>query len=99
MQYPPGGADRGVCLAGGKVHFWLLGILAAPAYLVQLSSSVFGISGLRWYRKKGMLSEGAQAVAVAAQFVPCVDIVGTILCCALLGRKEKDEDQKANAAA
>ena len=48
--------------------------------LIQLSSAVFGISGFRWCRKYGTLSKAGAIVSSIAQFIPCVDVIGSILC-------------------
>ena len=55
--------------------------------LIQLSSVVFGISGFRWCRKYGTLSKAGAIVSSIAQFVPCVDVIGSILCY-IMFRKE-----------
>ena len=59
--------------------------------LIQLSSVVFGISGFRWCRKYGTLSKAGAIVSSIAQFVPCVDVIGSILCY-IMFRKEGQED-------
>lgn len=55
--------------------------------LIQLSSTMFGISGFRWCRKYGTLSKAGVVASSIAQFVPCVDVIGSILCY-IMFRKE-----------
>ena len=59
--------------------------------LIQLSSVVFGISGFRWCHKYGKLSKAGAIVSSIAQFIPCVDVIGSILCY-IMFRKEGQED-------
>ena len=59
--------------------------------LIQLSSTVFGISGFRWCRKYGTLSKAGAIVSSIAQFIPCVDVIGSILCY-IMFRKEGQTD-------
>ena len=59
--------------------------------LIQLSSAMFGISGLRWCRKYGTLSGAGMIAGSIAQFIPCVDVIGSILCYMML-RKEGQTD-------
>ena len=59
--------------------------------LIQLSSAMFGISGFRWCRKYGTLSKAGMIASSIAQFIPCVDVIGSILCY-IMFRKEGQED-------
>ena len=59
--------------------------------LIQLSSAMFGISGFRWCRKYGMLSKAGMIAGSIAQFIPCVDVIGSILCY-IMFRKEGQTD-------
>ena len=59
--------------------------------LIQLSSVVFGISGFRWCRKYGTLSKAGVIASSIAQFIPCVDVIGSILCY-IMFRKEGQAD-------
>ncbi len=59
--------------------------------LIQLSSTMFGISGFRWCRKYGTLSKAGAIVSSIAQFIPCVDVIGSILCY-IMFRKEGQTD-------
>ena len=59
--------------------------------LIQLSSVVFGISGFRWCHKYGTLSKAGAIVSSIAQFIPCVDVIGSILCY-IMFRKEGQTD-------
>ena len=56
-------------------------------FLIRLSSAVFGISGYRWCRKYGTLSQTGVVFSSIAQFIPCVDVIGAILCY-IMFRKE-----------
>ena len=56
-------------------------------YLIQVSSAMFGISGFRWCRKYGTLSKAGMIASSIAQFIPCVDVIGSILCY-IMFRKE-----------
>ena len=56
-------------------------------YLIQLSSAMFGISGFRWCRKYGTLSQAGMIASSLAQFIPCIDVIGSILCY-IMFRKE-----------
>ena len=56
-------------------------------YLIQVSSAMFGISGFRWCRKYGTLSKAGVIASSIAQFIPCVDVIGSILCY-IMFRKE-----------
>ena len=56
-------------------------------YLIQVSSAMFGISGFRWCRKYGTLSKAGMIASSIAQFIPCIDVIGSILCY-IMFRKE-----------
>lgn len=56
-------------------------------WLLQLSSSMFGISGFLWCHKYGTLSKAGMIASVIAQLIPCVDVIGSILCY-IMFRKE-----------
>ena len=59
--------------------------------LIQLSSAMFGISGFRWCRKYGTLSRAGMIASSIAQFIPCVDVIGAIVCY-IMFRKEGQTD-------
>ena len=59
--------------------------------LIQLPSVVFGISGFRRCRKYGTLSKAGAILSSIAQFIPCVDVIGSILCY-IMFRKEGQTD-------
>ena len=59
--------------------------------MIQLSSAMFGISGFRWCRKYGTLSKAGMIASSIVQFIPCVDVVGSILCY-IMFRKEGQTD-------
>lgn len=56
-------------------------------WLLMLSSSVFGISGFLWCHKYGTLSKAGMIASMIAQLIPCVDVIGSILC-HIMFRKE-----------
>lgn len=56
-------------------------------YLIQISSAMFGISGFRRCRKYGMLSEAGVIASSIAQFIPCIDVIGSILCYIMFRKK------------
>ena len=60
-------------------------------YLIQVSSAMFGISGFRWCRKYGTLSRAGVIASSIVQFIPCVDVIGSILCY-IMFRKEGQPD-------
>lgn len=60
----------------------LIGLMVC--YILQLSSAAFGFSGLLWYRKQGALSVMGMIAAMMAQLIPCVDIIGSVLCYLML---------------
>lgn len=78
-------------LAGGEgirdevASLVLIALLSC--YLIQVPSAMFGISGFRWCRKYGTLSKAGMIASSIAQFIPCVDVIGSILCY-IMFRKE-----------
>ena len=62
-------------------------IALLSCYLIQISSAMFGISGFRWCRKYGTLSKAGMIASSIAQFIHCVDVIGSILCY-IMFRKE-----------
>lgn len=70
-------------VGGQRIHdisVPMVAIALLVLFLVRLSSALFGISGYRWCRKYGTLSKAGQLVSSIAQFLPCVDVIGSILC-------------------
>ena len=59
--------------------------------LIQLSSTMFGISGFLWCRKYGTLSKAGVIASTIVQFIPCIDVIGSILCY-IMFRKEGQTD-------
>lgn len=55
--------------------------------LIRISSAMFGISGFRWCRKYGALSKAGVIASSIVQFIPRVDVIGSILCY-IMFRKE-----------
>jgi hypothetical protein len=64
-------------------------IIAAllACWLLQLSSAMFGISGFLWCHKYRTLSKVGMIASAVAQLIPCVDVIGSILCY-IMFRKE-----------
>ena len=60
-------------------------------WLIQLSSAMFGISGFRWCHQYGTLSKAGMIASSVAQFIPCVDVISSILCY-IMFRKEGQTD-------
>lgn len=56
-------------------------------YLIQVSSAMFGISGYRWCRKYGTLPTAGVIASSVAQLIPCVDVIGSILCYIMFRRE------------
>lgn len=71
-------------LAGGKSmeddRLTLVLITLLVLFVVRLSSAVFGISGYRWCRKNGTLSQTGVIVSSVIQLVPFIDVIGSVLC-------------------
>ena len=63
----------------------LIALLAS--WLIQFSSTAFGISGFRWCHKYGTLSKSGMIASSIVQFLPCIDVIGAILCY-IMFRKE-----------
>lgn len=55
-------------------------IALLSCWLLQLSSGMFGLSGFLWCRKYGDLSTVGMVVSAIVQFIPCIDVIGSILC-------------------
>ena len=72
-----GGEGIGAVVVGELLTCWLL----------QLSSAMFGISGFRWCHQYGTLSKAGMIASSVAQLIPCVDVIGSILCY-IMFRKE-----------
>ena len=66
---------------------WMVLIALLLCYLIQVSSAMFGISGFRWCRKYGTMSKAGMIASSIAQFIPCIDVIGSILCY-IMFRKE-----------
>lgn len=59
--------------------------------LIQLSSTMFGISGFRWCHKYGKLSKFGMVVSSLTQFIPCVDVIGAVLCYIMFRKEGQNE--------
>ncbi len=80
-----------MAMVGGEgIGFVVMAALLA-CWLLQLSSSMFGISGLLWCHKYGTVSKVGVVAGTVAQLIPCVDVIGSILCY-ILFRKEDQTD-------
>ena len=66
-------------------------IALLSCYLIQLSSTMFGISGFLWCHKYGTLSKAGVIASSVVQLIPCVDVIGSILCY-IMFRKEGQTD-------
>ncbi len=67
----------------------LLPILAAMDYLLLLSSSLYGVRGLRLAQKQGLLSPPAAWVCIALQFFFCLDVASALYSWLRLRKKAK----------
>ena len=63
--------------------------------LIQLSSAMFGISGFRWCRKFGTLSRAGMIVSSIAQVIPCVDVIGSILCYIMFWKESEPQGSES----
>ena len=76
-----------MAMVGGEgIGSVVIGALLA-CWLIQLSSAMFGISGFRWCHKYGTLSKAGMIASSVVQLIPCVDVIGSILCY-IMFRKE-----------
>lgn len=55
-------------------------IVFCVCYVLQLSTSVFGLSGLLWYRKQGLLSVKSVISRTLVQLIPLIGIWGSVYC-------------------
>lgn len=60
-------------------------------YFLQLSSAMFGISGFLWCHKYGSLSRAGVIFSTIVQLIPCIDVIGSILCY-IMFRKEGQKE-------
>ena len=72
-------------------------IALLSCYLLQLSSAMFGISGFLWCRKYGSLSKAGVISSAIVQLIPCIDVIGSILCYSMF-RKEGRADPFSKTA-
>ena len=75
----------GMELQGEILALALAGI--GCGFVLRLSAAMFGISGFRWCRRYGTVARGGVVAASIVQFLPVVDVIGTILCYSMF-RKE-----------
>lgn len=67
-------------------------IALLACYILQLSSAVFGFSGLLRCHKQGTLSKLTVAAGMLAQLIPCVDVIGSIICYLMVRNKGEPFD-------
>ncbi len=67
----------------------LLPFLAIMDYLLLLSSSLYGVRGLRLAQKQGLLSTPAAWACIALQFFFCLDVVSAVYSWLRLQKKSK----------
>ena len=80
-----------MAMVGGEgIGSVLMAVLLA-CWLLQLSSAMFGISGFRWCHQYGTLSKAGMIASSVIQLIPCVDVIGSILCY-IMFRKEGQTD-------
>lgn len=65
-------------------------IVFCVCYVLQLSSSVFGLSGLLWYREQGLLSAKSVIARTLVQFIPLVGLWGAVHCYISLRKSVND---------
>ena len=64
-------------------------------WLLMLSSSVFGISGFLWCHKYGTLSKVGMIASMIAQLIPCVDVIGSILCYIMFWKESEPQGSES----
>ena len=69
-------------------------IAFAGCYMLQLSSAMFGISGFLWLYRNDRLTRKDVAFCTAAQLIPVVDVLGSVLCYFMF-RKHGQTSEKA----
>ena len=74
-------------MVGGEGIGTVAIVALLACWLLMLSSSVFGISGLLWCHKYGTLSKAGMIASMIAQLIPCVDVISSIVCY-IMFRKE-----------
>ncbi len=58
-------------------------------YVLQISTSIFGLSGLLWYRKQGLLSVKSVISRTLVQLIPLIGIWGSVCCYFSLRQKKR----------
>ena len=76
-----------MAMVGGEGIGSVVIVALLACWLIQLSSAMFGISGFRWCYQYGTLSKAGMIASSVAQLIPCVDVIGSILCY-IMFRKE-----------
>ena len=69
-------------------------IALLACYLLQLSSAMFGFSGFLWCRRYGTLTKSELVVSTVAQLIPCIDVIGSILCYIMFRKEGQPKDWK-----
>ena len=62
--------------------------------LLQLSSAMFGFSGFLWCRRYGTLTKSELVVSTVAQLIPCIDVIGSVLCYIMFRKEGQPKDRK-----
>ena len=64
-------------------------IVFCVCYVLQLSASIFGLSGLLWYRKQGLISVKSVISRTLVQLIPLIGIWGSVYCYFSLRQKKR----------
>lgn len=64
-------------------------IVFCVCYVLQVSTSIFGLSGLLWYRKQGLLSVKSVISRTLVQLIPLIGIWGSVYCYFSLRQKKR----------
>ena len=76
-----------MAMVGGEGIGSVVIVALLACWLIQLSSAMFGISGFRWFHQYGTLSKAGMIASSVVQLIPCVEVIGSILCY-IMFRKE-----------
>ena len=76
-----------MAMVGGEGIGSVVIVALLACWLIQLSSAMFGISGFRWCHQYGTLSKAGMIASSVVQLIPCVGVIGSILCY-IMFRKE-----------
>lgn len=76
-----------MAMVGGEGIGSVVIVALLACWLIQLSSAMFGIGGFRWCHQYGTLSKAGMIASSVVHLIPCVDVIGSILCY-IMFRKE-----------